>query len=292
MEGNKDRLCFTFAMFLGNCVQSVNAIALEELELNIHHSLSLIEWDFPTSLHVCVFHLLHHLPFYLKRFGPLPVYWMYPFERFNSWVIRRVQNRRYPESTVRETYRLFEWAHFLQRSSGEVPDESVTLTIANSDEEDLNLQHINRNHSLLGPVEFSNLETMFSPEIRHNLTREVVKMDWYMFTNKHGRVVTLTSRNADSRLSCSSYVYLKSIDESVVFGTISFFFQHPISIETYAYVNWFDKASREHESQLLFVHLDSSSNPVVSANELHGPIVTAVDLDEPNKLWVLNCNVL
>ena len=27
--------------------------------------------DFPTSLHECVFYLLHHLPFYLDRFGPI-----------------------------------------------------------------------------------------------------------------------------------------------------------------------------------------------------------------------------
>ena len=39
---------------------------------------------------------------------------MYSFERFNSWISRRALNRRYPESTVIETYRLHEWTHFLQ----------------------------------------------------------------------------------------------------------------------------------------------------------------------------------
>ena len=38
---------------------------------------------------------------------------MYPLERFNSWIAHRVHNRRYPESTVIETYRLFEFTAFL-----------------------------------------------------------------------------------------------------------------------------------------------------------------------------------
>ena len=62
-----------------------------------------------------------------KQFGPPQVFWMCPFERFNFWIISRVKNRRYPESTVIETYRLFELANFLQRS-GELPNTAVTLT--------------------------------------------------------------------------------------------------------------------------------------------------------------------
>ena len=35
-------------------------------------------------------------------------FWMYPLERFNSWLSQRVLSKRYPESTVLETYKLFE----------------------------------------------------------------------------------------------------------------------------------------------------------------------------------------
>ena len=51
---------------------------------------------------------------------------MYPNERFNSWVTRQVLNRRFPESTVIETYRLSEWAHFME-TSDQLP-EGATLT--------------------------------------------------------------------------------------------------------------------------------------------------------------------
>ena len=84
----------------------VNVSELDSLEYRVHRVLSLLERDFPVSLHVIVFHLLHHLPMFIRRFGPTYGFWMYPMERFNSWVSRRVLNRRYPESTVLETYRL------------------------------------------------------------------------------------------------------------------------------------------------------------------------------------------
>ena len=94
---------------------------VDEIEKRVHHTLALIERDFPLSLQVIVFHLLHHLPMFLRRFGPVYSFWMYPYERFNSWITRRVLNRRYPEPTVVETYRLSEWAHFMQ-ISGQLPE--------------------------------------------------------------------------------------------------------------------------------------------------------------------------
>ena len=96
------------------------------LEMDTHTVLSLMERDFPVSLNNIVFHLLHHLPFYMKKYGPVYGYWMYPFERFNCWISRQVTNRRYPESTVLATYIYYEWGSFLQLS-GSVPENSIML---------------------------------------------------------------------------------------------------------------------------------------------------------------------
>ena len=49
---------------------------------------------------------MHHIPEGIERFGPVYSTWMYPFERFNSWICQRVRNRAYPEATVMETYRV------------------------------------------------------------------------------------------------------------------------------------------------------------------------------------------
>ena len=48
--------------------------------------------------------MIHHLVDGVKEFGPTHSTWMYAYERFNSWLHRRVMNRRYPESTLMETY--------------------------------------------------------------------------------------------------------------------------------------------------------------------------------------------
>ena len=112
-------------------------------------------------------HLLHHLPFYLKRFGPPVVFWMYSLERFNSWIIRRVKSRRYPESTVVQTYLLFEFANFL-KMSGEIPGNALIHYAEETDGVDENEEHILPD--LLSLVEFANLEMFYSPELRCELT--------------------------------------------------------------------------------------------------------------------------
>ena len=51
-------------------------------------------------------HLLHHIVDGIRRFGPVYSTWMFPYERFNSWMCRRALNRAHPEATVMETYRV------------------------------------------------------------------------------------------------------------------------------------------------------------------------------------------
>lgn len=273
------------------CSESVKIGLVEELTIDVHYSLSLLERDFPVSLHVSVFHLLHHLPFYLGRFGPPHVFWMFPFERFNSWVIRRVQNRRFPEATVVETYRLFEWAHLLQWSD-ELPTGAVTspddCQVEENDDCNVNSEGLG-NYTELSPVQFANLEVLYS-STHLSPTRQVKKMDRYTYNDEHGRKVTLTGKGGDSMLATSSYIYIQ-IDGSLLFGQTQFFFEHSPDKRIFAYVDWFDKMHKESESELLFVFLDSvsSHNPIVHVSALLGPLVTAVDGDIPNKLWILSC---
>ena len=110
------------------CSQYSSCTCDDSLETETHVVLSLLERDFPVSLNVIVTHLLHHLPYYIKNYGPVYGYWMYPFEHLNCWISRRVTNRRFPdhESTVVETYRYFEWASFLQMTDA-VPEHSVSV---------------------------------------------------------------------------------------------------------------------------------------------------------------------
>lgn len=136
---NQRRTLFKLFDVIDNiCMEDVTMDTINELELEVHHTLALFERDFPVTLQVIVFHLLHHLPSYVKHFGPVYGFWMYPYERFNSWISRRVLNRRYPESTVIETYRLSEWASFMEVSKqleqGATGVYSATLSDEESDD--------------------------------------------------------------------------------------------------------------------------------------------------------------
>ena len=106
-------LCDVISLLTKDAISSTE---LDAIEYRVHRVLALIERDFPVSLNVISFHLLHHLPMYIRRFGPVYEFHMFPMERFNSWIGKRVMNRRFPEATVVESYRLFEFSFFLQIS--------------------------------------------------------------------------------------------------------------------------------------------------------------------------------
>ena len=104
--------------------ESVDINCLDDLEYRVHRVLCLIERDFPVSVHVIMLHLLHHLPMYIRCFGPVYGFWMFPVKRFNSWISKRALNRRFPEATVLESYRLFELSFFLQITN-QLPESSI-----------------------------------------------------------------------------------------------------------------------------------------------------------------------
>lgn len=133
-----------------------------------------------------------------------------------------MQNRRYPESTTLETYRLSEWTYFF-KWSGDLPSNSVTMLPDLGE----NFCDNNGTYTELSSVQFAHLEMLYvhSPEIRSELSRKVFKIDRYTYNDKYGRTVTRTSIDGDSGLSVSSYIYSKSSDRSLVFGRVQFFFQ-------------------------------------------------------------------
>lgn len=114
------------------CHHQADVVALQE-EMNL--ALALLERDFPASIQVILppattctsacydiryvyfyvlllfhqvitMHLMHHIAEGIEKFGPVYGTWMYPFERFNSWMCQRALNRAHPEITIMETYRV------------------------------------------------------------------------------------------------------------------------------------------------------------------------------------------
>lgn len=278
----RQALFLLFDVLAQSCAEVVNINTVDSLERDVHRVLSQLERDFPVSLHVSVFHLLHHLPFYIGQYGPAYSFWMYPFERFNSWIIRRVHNRRYPELTVVETYRLYEWAHSLQ-ISGDLPDNAllhlndteqvdstaVQVSTELSSDQFLHLQHHYQETVPLYKNLCSRYETARKrAQVRHelrkfpsmscwtpttgphltleetkmqNISGDVVRLGRYTYRDPHGRAVTLTSKDADTKSSTSSYVFVHQPDDSNMFGQIEFLFMHTFcgNSTMFAFVRWF-----------------------------------------------------
>ncbi|XP_060083986.1 uncharacterized protein LOC132563249 [Ylistrum balloti] len=111
------------------CSESIQLDNLDEMEYNLNRSLALMERDFPVSLQNITTHIMHHIVKGIKQFGPIYGTWMFTFERFNSWICRRVFNKRHPETTVMETYTLFEWCNFMI-STNIMPSEMKSLWCA------------------------------------------------------------------------------------------------------------------------------------------------------------------
>ena len=149
METNR-KVAILFNVITDLCSEVVDETTVSLLEQRVHQALALIERDFPLTLQVIVFHLLHHLPAYLKKFGPTYSFWMYPYERFNSWITRRVLNKRYPESIVIETYHLSVWASFMQVSN-QLPNSGVHQDYKSTAETDL----------ILSDEQVQNLQTYY-----------------------------------------------------------------------------------------------------------------------------------
>ena len=79
---------------------------LEKLESDITVALALIERDCTLWLCNITTHLLRHIPGKIKENGPIYSSWMYPYERANSWLTRRVMKRSQAEECIMETYQV------------------------------------------------------------------------------------------------------------------------------------------------------------------------------------------
>lgn len=127
------------------------------------------------------------------------------------------------------------------------------------------------------------------------LSVDIARMDHFTYRDVHGREVRLSSMKADTESSSSSYGILRQQDsQCLTVGHISFFFEHTFveGRHTFAFVKWLGSPRKDLDSGILNVCLESeppvSINPVIPICKLVGPLVTAIDVDMPNKLWILS----
>ena len=253
--------------------EEIDASQLDTLEYRTNRVLSLVERDFPVSLNVIVFHLLHHLPMFLRRFGPTYTFHMFPFERFNSWITRRVHNRRYPEATVLETYRLFELSAFLSIANL-LPQDSVN----NSDQQELN----DRQTEVLCEDDLQLLQQCYN---KCEVESAVSMYTFVMKQDKHGRSIRYSAYTSAAAHS-SSIVYSQSKNK---FGEISKVFRHTFRGQTnsFARIQWFKQYHKDTAANLLYINSSDTEKPddIADIQSLSKPLVHSY---EDGKLWILN----
>ena len=272
--------------------EEIDLQTIESLEYRVHRVLSLLERDFPVSIHVIMIHLLHHLPMYIARFGPAYGFWMFPIERFNSWLARRVLNRRYPESTVVETYRMFDLSQFL-KLTGQLPELSVLETkdvMCFVEEDDIGtLTELHQETAAvlvgsdqLSPDEYKLLtsyyeqleDTRLLPKNTVNVLNTFTKVDGY------GRRVRYKAKS-------SSSCVLQN--QSQVMGRIAAIFEHWHSgvMNTLFIVEWYSCFELDPDTRLLHFDLSEgiSNKSIVAPKDVTRPLVHVI---ADNRLWILN----
>ncbi|XP_027186063.1 uncharacterized protein [Cicer arietinum] len=87
------------------CSKVLNVEFLEQLESQIAVTLCQLETIFPPSFFTIMVHLVIHLAYEAKVAGPVQYRWMYPIERYASFIINNLLNEKaYPEGSIVEGY--------------------------------------------------------------------------------------------------------------------------------------------------------------------------------------------
>ena len=57
---------------------------------------------------------------------------------------------------------------------------------------------------------------------------------------------------------------------------------------TFAYVSWFDELVYDSQAKLHYIFSDSLCESALPLTAISSPLATALDEQEPNKVWILN----
>ncbi|XP_078659984.1 uncharacterized protein LOC144904726 [Branchiostoma floridae x Branchiostoma belcheri] len=318
------RLCETLQR-IGAPVQNMEK--LPELELNIHVTFSLLEKYFPLAMKTLMFHLPHHMTEIIQEFGPVTGYWMMPFERYMSFLLKRMTNRSRPEKSAVEAYKVSALCHDLGLA-GEMPETTDPVeslheaTIGEGEgeeereeeeEEDAGLVTVTPFATALkhlkGPPDEMKLNTesdMYMdllsqvPEVegcRMNPKGEIVVSKYLAATKRHAvthRLHEYRCEVLEERRNAKSISSLIStcLAGDVYFGRIQFF----VLVAGYelAYVKWYGVGRRDEETRLWKVTLDADGdtscsimNPFQALSGISKPFPHATEGDS---VFILDCN--
>ncbi|XP_021342795.1 uncharacterized protein LOC110443119 [Mizuhopecten yessoensis] len=272
----------TFFEFLSalECLYSreIEVAGLDQMEAQWHRVLALMERDFPCALKGTVMHLMHHLPRYIRMFGPVSNFWMFPFERMNSTFSKAIAGARYPELAAIKHMEI-QWMLTILRAAGYLGD------VRNIHNPESSLAGGRSRSHTLTDEEYGHLYDMFEEMGITWGTNRCITMHQHAkrFVSKEGSMVTYRGSFLDcsTATNCSIVSCSTNAGKTVV-GHAMFFFNHINNLgqqNIIASVDWVGFAREDKPSKCLqvleeegpvhrcFVPLDSLSSPLVHAWE-------------------------
>ncbi|XP_076106800.1 uncharacterized protein LOC143075311 isoform X2 [Mytilus galloprovincialis] len=271
---------------------------IPSLIADTHLAVALLERDFPLTLQNLTTHLLHHIPEGYNDFGPLYDRWLYPLERANSWITRQIVQHGHEESTVMQTYRIYDWSVF-NLLSGTVKQETtdrqtslrrIVKKICNS-EEDLLKTNKHSSKTMLPTDHIKIIKEKYC-KIFSNSDIEMCDIDPVVESiqtttrydkTKRKDIFFATESHQISARSCDFIIHTR--DPSKVFGKIKKLYRHSFRNNVYTWV-LLDRFPLAEQCGLFWF----SENKTLMTNlcllsDISDPLVSAVE--EDNR-WFLN----
>ncbi|CAH1272595.1 Hypp4890 [Branchiostoma lanceolatum] len=112
------------------CSKQISTVEANQLEINTHKAMAGLEHHWPLYINTIMKHMMQHVASYLKDYGPVPSIWMFGFERFNTFIVKRIMKRDTPEVNCMETYRVFDLALLLEAMGYLPPGALITDPVA------------------------------------------------------------------------------------------------------------------------------------------------------------------
>ncbi|XP_063437818.1 uncharacterized protein LOC134718894 [Mytilus trossulus] len=263
-----------------------------------HIAVTLLERDFPLTLQNLTTHLLHHIPEGFMDFGPLYDRWLYPLERANSWITRQILQHGHEESTVMQTYCIYDWSVF-NLLNGTVKSDSsrknalhkVAEKVLPSEEYPVTSVNSILSNSLLQQEDIKDLHCRYK-EIFPNLQFEQFDVDptvekkntVFRYDEDRKREVYFTTYLYQSvSRSCDYIVCVRH--PTMLFGKIKQIYQHCFMDNVFTWVRLDVFPLPEASGSFWFTENVTLTSKLCLLKDISNPIVTAV---EDGVIWFLN----
>ncbi|XP_028515012.1 uncharacterized protein LOC110239599 isoform X2 [Exaiptasia diaphana] len=272
--------------------------SIKELQLEVNLVCARIERDFPVSVQVISLHLIRHIVDGIKIQGPTHSWSMWMYERFNSWISRRVMNRKTPEATIMRTYQVHDWCQFM-KASGRLPGVESPLFEMDecSDGEDRGTKESTAAESIPAPENVVNVLRYFYEIAEDEDFSTEISLSHSHSEMVFGRLIEWRGREKERSSKVSSIIELKldaaTADLKPTFGQIKHFFTNSYSGKTtkFAVVDMFEEETTVCTSVSQWTVIPGQSKMIIipaNFEYLSRPLVTAKPVDNIDILYILN----